>query len=224
MPSVFPVELKTFEAAITSPEFSSDDYCGMAYAARLLAVDETEVQDLLAKGEIEAWKTLAGHARLHLASVAALAEKQGGGRRLPDPDDLSPLRVMLVEDDEVTLELYRCQFEDWDLPVDCSWMSSALDAMMDIASLRPNLLITDLSMPGLDGLEMLHGLKRNQHLAEMQTIVISGFPAEAIAARGGLPPNARLVQKPVDFSWLEGFVTALASLRKRRAGPATGPR
>ncbi|MDB5870547.1 MAG: response regulator receiver protein, partial [Polaromonas sp.] len=43
----------------------------------------------------------------------------------------------------------------------------------------------------------------------MQIVVISGMHVDAIAARGGLPQQARLVQKPVNFDWLEGYVTAL---------------
>jgi CheY-like chemotaxis protein len=117
--------------------------------------------------------------------------------------------VLVVEDDEAARDLYRCQFEEWDLPIDCTWMSSALDALMDIASMRPDLLLTDLSMSGVDGIEMLRTIKRNQQLADMQIIVISGMSVDAIAARGGLPAEARLVQKPVNFDWLQGYLTAL---------------
>ncbi|UUZ62345.1 response regulator [Polaromonas sp. P1-6] len=122
--------------------------------------------------------------------------------------------MLLVEDDENTRELYRCQFEEWDLPVDCTWMPSALEALMDIASMRPDLLITDLSMPGVDGIEMLKALKRNQQLADMQIIVISGLPAEAIAARGGLPLHAQMLQKPVNLDWLHGYVSALVAANR----------
>ena len=65
------------------------------------------------------------------------------------------LRVLVVEDDELMLELYQCQFEIWALPVACSWMSSAADVLQGIDQLRPDLLITDLSMPGMDGQQML---------------------------------------------------------------------
>ena len=126
------------------------------------------------------------------------------------------MRVLLVEDDEPTRELYRCQFESWDLPVDCTWMPSALEALMDIASMRPDLLITDLSMPGVDGIEMLKALKRNLQLADLQIVVVSGVPAEAIAARGGLPPHAHLLQKPVNFDWLRGYMSALVTVNAKR--------
>ena len=82
---------------------------------------------------------------------------------------------------------------------------------MDIASMRPDLLITDLAMPGVDGLEMLRALKRNQQLADMQIVVVSGLAAAAIDARGGLPLHAHLLKKPVNFDWLQGYLTALAS-------------
>jgi CheY-like chemotaxis protein len=91
---------------------------------------------------------------------------------------------------------------------------------MDIASMRPDLLITDLSMPGVDGIEMLRTIKRNHHLADMQIVVISGLPAQAIAGRGGLPPQARLVPKPVNPDWLHGYISALVDSQRQSA--ATG--
>ena len=86
---------------------------------------------------------------------------------------------------------------------------------MDIASMRPDLLITDLAMPGVDGIEMLKALKRNPQLAEMPIIVISGLAPEAIAARGGLPLHASLLPKPVNFDWLHGYLAALVTANRQ---------
>lgn len=202
---------KSFEDAITSIDLSIEDYCGTSYAAKLLGLSVATVQSLVEKGEIEAWKTLGGHRRIALKSIHSYLSKAGPQYLKPDTDSSSRLRVLLVEDDEGTRELYRCHFDEWDLPVDCTWMSSALEALMDIASMRPDLLITDLAMPGVDGLEMLKVLKRNHHLADMQILVISGLAKDAIAARGGLPLYARLLQKPINFDWLQGYLTALVT-------------
>ncbi len=127
-------------------------------------------------------------------------------------------KVLLVEDDEKTRELYRCQFDEWNLPIDCTWMSSALEALMEIASMRPDVLITDLSMPGVDGIEMLRTIKRNHHLADMQILVISGLSTEVITARGGLPPQARLMQKPLNADWLHGYLTARVDTQRVMMG------
>jgi excisionase family DNA binding protein len=208
-------EPKSFEAAITASDFSSEDYCGTSYAAKLLGLSVATVQSLVEKGEIEAWKTLGGHRRIALQSINAYLAKNNPQLSRADTDPKHRLRVLMVEDDENTRELYRCQFEDWDLPVDCTFMPSALEAMMDIASMRPDLLITDLSMPGVDGIEMLKACKRNQQLADMQIVVISGLAPEAVQARGGLPPEAHLLQKPINFDWLHGYVTALVTANRK---------
>lgn len=208
-------EPKSFEAAITASDFSSEDYCGTSYAAKLLGLSVATVQSLVEKGEIEAWKTLGGHRRIALQSINAYLAKNNPQLSRADTDPKHRLRVLMVEDDENTRELYRCQFEDWDLPVDCTFMPSALEAMMDIASMRPDLLITDLSMPGVDGIEMLKACKRNQQLADMQIVVISGLAPEAVQARGGLPSEAHLLQKPINFDWLHGYVTALVTANRK---------
>jgi len=210
-----PREPKSFEAAITAADFSSEDYCGTSYAAKLLGLSVATVQSMVEKGEIDAWKTLGGHRRIALKSINAYLAKNSPQLSRVDTDPKHRLRVLMVEDDEATRELYRYQFEDWDLPVDCTWMPSALEAMMDIASMRPDLLITDLSMPGVDGIEMLKALKRNLQLADMQIVVISGLPPEAVAERGGLPPHAHLLQKPVNFDWLHGYLTALLTANRK---------
>lgn len=204
-------EPKSFEAAITAEDFSSTDYCGTSYAAKLLGLSVATVQSLVEKGEVDAWKTLGGHRRIALQSINAYLARNNPQLSRADINPKHRLRVLIVEDDESTRDLYRCQFDEWDLPVDCTWMTSALEALMDIASMRPDLLITDLSMAGVDGFEMLKALKRNQQLADMQVVVISGLPAEAIAERGGLPSHAHLLQKPVNFDWLQGYVTALVA-------------
>ena len=115
--------------------------------------------------------------------------------------------------------MYKACFDEWNLPVDCSLMGSALEALVDIAALRPDLLITDLDMPGVDGFEMLKVLRRNPQLANMQVLVVTGMPEEAVVARGGLPPGTLFRQKPFNFDWLQGYVTALlTALRAAKGG------
>ena len=104
-------------------------------------------------------------------------------------------RVLVLEDDELMLELYRCQFDMWALPVECTWMSSATDALRDIDSLRPQLLITDLSMPGVDGLEMLQEIESRPHLADMKIVVVSGVQAEVIAEHRRLRAGSQETQQ-----------------------------
>ena len=203
-----------------APDFSSEDYCGTSYAAKLLGLSVATVQSLVEKGEIEAWKTMGGHRRIALQAINTYLAKTSPKRVKADVAPSSRLRVLVVEDDESTRDLYLCQFEAWALPVDCTFMSSALEALMDIASMQPDLLITDLAMSSMDGLEMLKAIKRNARLAEMQILVVSGLPPEAIKSRGGLPLHAHLLQKPINFDWLQGYMTALVNANVTWRGDA----
>jgi excisionase family DNA binding protein len=207
---------KTFEDAITAPDFSSDDYCGTSYAANLLGLSVATVQSLVEKGEIDAWKTMGGHRRIALQSIQNYLEKNSRQRSAAPAEPQNRLRVLLVEDDEPTRELYQIEFESWKLPIDCTWMSSAVEALMDIASMRPDLLITDLSMPGVDGFEMLKALKRNMELADMQVVVISGLPKKAFDSRGGFPEDAFMLPKPINFDWLKGFMSAMVAAKRKQ--------
>lgn len=207
-------ESPSFENAIAAKDFSSSDYCGTSYAAKLLGLSVATVQSLVKKGEIEAWKTLGGHRRLSLRAINDYINRGNPQVTPADPSPRQRLSVLVVEDDEATLELYQAHFDEWDIAMDCTLLPSAMEALIDIAGMRPDLLITDLNMPGVDGLEMLRVMKRNQQLAAMQILVISGMPADIIMQRGGLPANARYLEKPINFDWLRGYVSALESANR----------
>ena len=79
------------------------------------------------------------------------------------------------------------------------------------------MLFTDLHMPGVDGLALLHTLKTNPAFDNMLMVAITGLSAEGIAERGGLPAKTVLVQKPVSPVWLQGFLTALVTQRQMQS-------
>ena len=51
--------------------------------------------------------------------------------------------VLVVDDDPVMRELLQKHFTLWDLPLDFTIMDSALEALIEISSIQPDLLITD---------------------------------------------------------------------------------
>jgi excisionase family DNA binding protein len=211
-------EPPSFKSAVAARDFASSDFCGTSFAAKLLGLSVATVQSLVERGEIEAWKTLGGHRRLSLRSINAYQNRgnsqPAADRALTPPDVRQRLSVLVVEDEEITRELYQTHFDEWHLAIDCSFMTSAMEALIDIAGWRPDLLITDLNMPGVDGIEMLRVIKRNKQLAAMQILVITGVSEEEINVRGGLPPNAHYQSKPINFDWLLGYVTALGSANR----------
>lgn len=191
----------------TTTDFSNEA-CGTLYASRMLGVSVATVQALVERGELTATRTKGGHRRIAMNSVRDYLAQHGmksGNQYFSS----SFLKVLVVDDDLVTLELLRSAFEDWKLPVDCTVMSSAMEAVMDIGSIRPDLLISDLRMPGIDGFEFLRTVRNNAAFNQLMILVVTGLSDEEIAAKGGLPAHTQIIHKPLNLLWLQGYVTGL---------------
>jgi CheY-like chemotaxis protein len=86
-------------------------------------------------------------------------------------------------------------------------------------SLQPQVLLTDLRMPNVDGFQFLKTLSEHALFSNLAVVVITGMSADEVKAKGGLPDGVQMLQKPVDMDWLRGFFDALMSVRQinRRA-------
>jgi CheY-like chemotaxis protein/glycine cleavage system H lipoate-binding protein len=83
-----------------------------------------------------------------------------------------PERVLVVDDEEVVLSSVRKALRLDDLEVDT--VQTAEEALARLAGCSYALVITDLMMPGMDGLELLrrlHGMNRPP-----EAIMITGYP------------------------------------------------
>jgi len=190
-----------------------EDYCGTTYAAKLLGLSVGTIQTLVEKNELQAWKTQGGHRRISMPSIREYQRKHN---MLMTPVDSREgrLKVLLVEDDAVTRDMLRDFCNRCEMPVDCTAMSSGLEALIDIASIQPDVLIADLNMPGVDGFELLRTLRQMPQFLRMTSLVISALTPEEIAARGGLPEGTIFMAKPINMQWFNGFFTALMAGRK----------
>lgn len=190
-----------------------EDYCGTTYAAKLLGLSVGTIQSLVEKNELQAWKTQGGHRRISMPSIR---DYQRRNNMLVTPAESRDrrIKVLLVEDDPVTREMIRDFCSRSDMPVDCTAMSSGLEALIDIASIRPDVLIADLNMPGVDGFELLRTLRGNPIFNKMTCLVISALTQSQIDERGGLPEGSIFMAKPVNMHWFKGFFAALMASRQ----------
>lgn len=191
---------------------STDEYCGTSYAAKLLNLSVGSIQSLVEKNELVAWKTQGGHRRISLQSIQAYQSRTNTSSKAigqPNPS----LKVLVVEDDAHNRAMYQAHFDRWDLPIDAVLLSSAIEALLDIPVIKPQVLMADLRMPGIDGVEMLRQLSVHPQFTKMSVIVITGLSDEEIAAYGELPSGTHVLRKPVDMAWLKGYFQAMLSLR-----------
>lgn len=193
-------------------------------AGESLGVAVRTVQLWVEAGVLPAWRTAGGHRRIARSAVEKLmAERQ---------NDLSPevptagfheaaIKLLLVEDDPVLLRLFSGVVASWNFPVELFTATNGFEGLVRIGEMHPDIVVSDLVMPGMDGFEMLRALKKpGSGFANLKLLVISALSSDEIQARGGLPEGVTCFQKPVNYTKLEALVHKSFSDRQQRSSAA----
>lgn len=82
-------------------------------------------------------------------------------------------RVALVVDDSMLIRHTVCRFlEERGFTVESA--TNGVDALEMLAELRPNIIITDMQMPKMDGSELITELKRRPDTANIPIVILAG--------------------------------------------------
>lgn len=121
-----------------------------------------------------------------------------------------PLRVLFAEDNIAHATLVLRSLEEHGLGVEITHVKDGEEALDFLlrrkafadpeSSPRPDLVLLDLRMPKIDGLEVLRQIKTNQELHRLPVVILTTSEAESDVARAyDLRANSYLV-KPIDFT------------------------
>ena len=164
--------------------------------AKALGVTVRSVQLWVEQGALEGWKTPGGHRRITRASFNKFNSNV-------EPAELkvtTRLNVVVVEDSLAMQKLYQMTIASWQLPIDIKFVSNGCEGIIYVTQHMPDLLITDLKMPEMDGFAMLKSLRDVDIFAKMAIVVVTGMQPQEIEEKGGLPRGVRLYGKsPVPF-------------------------
>lgn len=198
------------------------DHCGTFEAARLLGLSVGTVQALVEQGALQAWKTPGGHRRIDRASIEQFQLRKGKAAPAPAAGAApasapTPLRVLVIEDDPADLATLQAAIQGWPLPLECRYMQSGVRALLDIATLRPQVLLTKLLLPGVDGFEIIATLDRDPAFKALRILALTQPGDDDNRARDRLPPHVQVLRKPLNLAWLQGFFCALQVQHSRPA-------
>ncbi len=193
-------------------------------AGELLGVAVRTVQLWVEAGVLPAWRTAGGHRRIARSAVEQLLAHRLNDlapAKPPASIDQPALKLLLVEDDPVLLRLFSGVVASWNFPVELVTATNGFEGLVRIGEMRPDIVVTDLIMPGMDGFEMLRALKKpGSGFGNLKLLVISALSADEIQARGALPEGVTCFHKPVNYVKLEVLVHKYFTDRLQRSAAA----
>ncbi|CAD6534213.1 Sensor histidine kinase RcsC [Paraburkholderia hiiakae] len=128
----------------------------------------------------------------------------GVGRHILLVDDVAANRRLLAD------VLARTGF-------DVTESADGRDALEQIASARPDLVILDTVMPLMGGIEVLRALRQSKAFAALPVIVVSADASEQ-NARANMEAGASIfLDKPIDLDALLGSIASLLGMKLERA-------
>jgi signal transduction histidine kinase len=166
-------------------------------------------------------------ARMHNGQVRAESEGTGRGSRftfaLPRATDASykqdaeyshsqstvSQQVLIVEDSPDTLSLLCTLFEQKGCEVMAA--TSAKEALRLASGKKPNIIISDIGMPGMDGYQFLTELRRLPGMKDVPAIAISGYAMEEDRERALSAGFVAHLAKPVNMDELFTLIQKLTS-------------
>ena len=190
---------------------SPDDDCTTIEVAKQLGLAVRSVQLMVDRGELDAWKTAGGHRRISRASVQRWLAQRHAVASPADPnrpaagtppvaangsDGLRAQRVLLIEDSRHFQNLIALLMRQQFPQVELSVADDGIAGLVMAGRLRPDVLLVDILLPGIDGAMLITGLRSNPTFAQSQLIVITSLDGPDLKpyafALTGLP----LVHKP----------------------------
>ena len=140
------------------------------------------------------------------------SDRQNDGHGLAEQHSPKKLRVVILEDDELLVRLYVvCLTKAFPLRFQTQAFTDGDEAWKELSQTDPDLLITDLQHPGLDGWQLL-GLLAEQK-KKYHILMISGEFQKDMDSKSFFPElNLRMMAKPAKFPELTQYLSALLGI------------
>jgi acetolactate synthase-1/2/3 large subunit len=128
--------------------------------------------------------------------------------------------VLVVDDDRMQLRAIERVLRDQH-DVELTLADNAIDAMIAVGAIKPDLIVMDIMMPGLDGIEACRRIKSNAETRDAQVVLASAMLTPELERAARQAGAKRAIAKPIDLAELLGSTVATPSALEERAQVTT---
>ena len=164
--------------------------------SRLLHVNPRSVINWIEQSLLPSYRTPGGHRRIRREDLLAFLRKH----QIPTPASLveGKFSVLIVDDEEEIVGIIKSYFQRQG-GYEISSASDGITALIEVGRVKPDLLILDIMIPGVDGVEVCRRIKADQ-ANKTAIIAVSGVAdSEVKILQAGADS---FMPKPVDLDKL----------------------
>jgi CheY-like chemotaxis protein len=121
-------------------------------------------------------------------------------------------RVLVVDDNEDAADTLAMLMRLWGHEVRTAY--SGEDALESALAYRPDCMLLDIRMPGMDGYALARRLRQQPALSRSQLVALSAYSSEEHSRRASEAGFDHYLVKPADPTALEGLLTMLQQALK----------
>jgi len=201
--------------------------------AKQLGMSVRSVQLMVDRGDLQAWKTPGGHRRISRTSVELWRDSRGGtnaakGVTAPlvsrTADSTSKARLLLIDDSlhfqKLVALLMQRHFPDVDLQV----ADDGIAGLALYGHLKPNVLLVDILLPGIDGATLITSLRSHPQFAASHLAVVTSLDENERAPYAFALEKVPVIHKPrLVVELPELLAKWLPAKTASRAGTARAP-
>jgi len=149
--------------------------------SELCEVNPTTVQNWVKEGKLKAYATPGGHRRIRREDLVSFMREFG----MPIPSMLEEPApyILIVDDEKDMLDLLTEVMLSGEEDLEVAGAQSGVDALLMIGERKPDLLILDIRLPGMNGIEVCQKLKAGAATRNLKIVAITGDHDAAVRAR-----------------------------------------
>jgi excisionase family DNA binding protein len=172
--------------------------------SRLLQVNPRSVINWIDQNLLPSYRTPGGHRRIRREDLLAFVRKH----QIPTPQSLMDdgnFSVLIVDDEDEITQIIKAYFERKG-GFQVRTVSDGISALLEVGRAKPDLLVLDIMIPGVDGVEVCRRIKAGPSASTI-IIAISGQPEmeQKILQAGG----DAFLTKPLDLEKLYNEIRSL---------------
>ena len=169
---------------------TSKEFLTPTEVATLLMVSPITVRQWAQKGLLPAQTTAGGHRRFAISVVAAFARERG--IELPGVTD-----TLLVVDDNRQFNTFLADLFTTDVPgLSIHQAFDGFEAGRSVQQHKPSVVLLDVMMPGIDGLEVCRSLKSDPLTLDIRVIAMTGYHSSELEKKMLAAGAQCLLKKP----------------------------